>query len=166
MENIEKIFVQPGFVHFSKESTLLYTVLGSGISFLMYDKIQKYGGMGYFIRPFRESNADNNTYFAYPAISILVDIMKKNGSQISNIEGAIFGGAENSSAINYSYQLGKNNIIAAIDIFEHKNIKIVKKDLGGDTGRKIVFHTESGDMFLTKEERIRDSDWYPIVSKK
>ncbi len=166
MENIERIFVQPGFIHFSKIPTLLYTVFGSGVSFLMYDRVKKQGGMGYFIHPFRKSKSDNSTYFAYPAISVLLDIMKKNGSLISNIDGAFFGGSENNSATNYIEQLGKNNIIVAIDIFEHKNIRVIKKDFGGDSGRKIVFYTETGDMFLTNEERIRDSDWYPIMNSK
>ncbi len=157
----KKIFIQPGYVYLPKEFNILYTVTGSGICITMFDKILSLGGACYYIYPKRKSIEDNKTYFAYPAITTLFNLMLKKGAKPENMEANICGGGENKSALNFKEHLSSENINIGIEILNKYNISINNNETGGKFGRKIVFHPFTGEIFITTEETIRASDWYP-----
>lgn len=157
----KKVFIQPGYVYLPKEFNILYTVVGSGICITMFDKILGIGGACYYIYPKRKSINDNKTYFAYPAITTLFNLMSKKSAKPENIEANICGGGENKNALNYIDNLSLENINIGLEILNNFNLNINNNETGGKFGRKIVFHPFTGEIFITTEETIRISDWYP-----
>lgn len=91
-------------------------------------------------------------------------MMSQRGSVLHHIQAEIIGGGENFHAINYLPDLGRSNIVAARDILSYKAISINGESVGGGIGRRIVFHTKTGEIAVQKAPQIRESDWYPPLS--
>ncbi len=163
----EKIFINPGYICYSKEPVLMCSVVGSGIVVTLYDYITKTGGMSYFIKPVLSYSDLPTPYFAEPSILGLIKSCKKETSNFSRIEAYIYGGSENPSASGYIKNLAQENINAAKKILLSKNIPLAGIDTGGSRGRKIVFNTFTGETMVAKVENVRSDDWYPkLITRK
>ena len=83
----------------------------------------------------------------------MLEIMKKNGSNIEDIIAKIAGGArmfeygadKKSRGI---ISIGDENINAVIEILKCKNIQIISKDIGKNYGRTIIFDPSNGNMTI------------------
>lgn len=87
--------------------------------------------------------------------------MKEQGSRSLDLEAQITGGGIPPHKRNCT--LGKNNIEVAMKILKENNISIVSCDIGGYKGRKLYFHTETGESIIHKVETVRKTDWYPEI---
>lgn len=163
----EKLFINPGYICYSKDPVLMCSVVGSGVVVTLYDYVTKTGGMSYFVRPLLSSSDLPTPYFAEPSILGLIKSCKKEIGSLSRIEAYIYGGSEKSSADGYIKNLAEENINAAKKILLSKNISLVGIDTGGHRGRKIVFNTLTGETMVAKVDSVRNDDWYPkLITKK
>jgi len=152
-------FLKPGFIYLPNKPTTISTVLGSSVAISLYDKVLKLGGMNHFQFPYVESREKTTALYGNISVLTLIRMMTANGSNISNLEAQIFGGAFNSE---YSKRdIGHDNLKTARNILNGKKIKIISEDIGGELGRKIVFNTGTYEIVILKVDRLRDSDWYP-----
>jgi chemotaxis protein CheD len=69
----------------------------------------------------------------------------------------IIGGGRNPV---FESTIGDENVQVAEEILIENRIEIVTKDVGGATGRKVVFHNKTGEILVYKGINIRESDWY------
>lgn len=155
-------FIKPGYVYMPAEQTQLRTVVASGIGVTLFDRGRKIGGMGHYIRPYREKGI-STAVFAAPALTALARMFMDTGSARSNLEAHFYGGAVNPQAAGYRPGVSEENIRIGIEILNKLGISIVGQDVGGERARKIVFHTGTGEIMLAKVEAVRASDWYPEV---
>ncbi len=152
-------FLKPGFIYLPDRPTTISTVLGSSVAVSLYDKSLKLGGMNHFRFPYIESQKKATALYGNIAILTLIRMMAANGSNISNLEAQIFGGALNPE---YSKRdIGQDNLKIVKQILSRKKIKIISEDIGGELGRKIVFNTGTYEIVILKVDRLRESDWYP-----
>ena len=70
------------------------------------------------------------------------------GSQKVNIVAKVFGGAEVLATTQKQFMIGKRNIEIAKKILEDYRIPVVGASLGGTIGRKIIFHTHTGEVLM------------------
>lgn len=152
-------FLKPGYIYLPEKPTVISTVLGSSVSVSLYDKKRKTGGMNHFLFPVAQSRESTTAIYGNIAVITLVRMMVQNGSDPSDLEAQIFGGANNTDVC--THDVGKQNYHIAKDILRQKNIRIISEDIGGELGRKIVFNTLTCEILTLKVERLRESDWYP-----
>lgn len=158
------LFIKPGFGLVPKDGGKLWTVAGSGIAVTIFDRRRNQGGMTHYLRPVRMPDLPSTTWFAAPAIVWLVSCFLQEGSQVSDLEAQVFGGAERNGAPRYIPQLHQQNVQVGLEILEKKGIPVAAMDVGGSRGRKVVFDCDSGESAVLRVDRIRDGDWYPLLS--
>ncbi len=158
-------FIKPGYVYMPVEPTQLRTVVASGIAVTVFDRRRKIGGMGHYIRPYREKGL-STAIFAAPALAALTRMFLDSGSGISDLETHFYGGARNEQAAGFKPGISEENIRIGKEILTKIGITLSGQDVGGERGRKIVFHTGTGEIMMAKVEAVRASDWYPAVDEE
>ena len=53
------------------------------------------------------------------------------------------------AAMRSASHLGTQNVEVALDFLGRRGVEIVQVDVGGDRGRKLLFHTDEGTAWLT-----------------
>lgn len=140
MNSLGSYFLQPGYMYASHDNTLIKTVLGSCVSISVWDQRKKFGGMNHFIYP--TSNGERSTKFGDVACPYLIKLMKDLGSNVNDLVVHVVGGA---SSPLIKTDIGKSNVQIAESILEKLGLHIGVWDVGGETGRKVVFNTATGE---------------------
>ncbi|MGZ9130884.1 MAG: chemotaxis protein CheD, partial [Candidatus Binatia bacterium] len=82
-------------------------------------------------------------------IGALLDQLAQLGCQKHNLLAKMFGGACELEAFrNREHRLGTKNIEVARDLLESEAIPLVGHDVGGQRGRKVIFHTDDGTAWV------------------
>lgn len=146
-ENIERYYLYPGEIFYSKTPHIVDTVLGSCIAVFLWDPVLKSGGINHYMLPF--SNKKDKQLFKYGNIAIpeLIRRMLKTGSRKSNLKAKVFGGSE-TARLNPAFNIGERNILLAQELLHKEKIPIISHSLGGSQGRKVIFYTATGDVFI------------------
>ncbi len=156
----KKFFLEPGYVCVPYEPMHLASVIASGVAVTIYNSHTKRGGMCVYTHPKRVDN-QSTASFAAPSITSLVSMFGDIEEVRDNLEAHICGGASDSESKYYIPGLSEDNIDVACEILNKYDIDIIGKDVGGKKGRKIVFHSGTGEIFIAKVSNIRKTDWYP-----
>jgi len=124
--------------------------LGSCVGICLYDKKEKNIGMAHIMLPSSKDirNNKNKYKFADTCLALMIEDLKKNGSNPRNLNAKIAGGAKmfNFSSKNDSMNVGKRNAEAVRSLLKQLNIRIIADDCGGTFGRTITFNSENGDL--------------------
>jgi len=156
MHNSEKYFLHPGQIFVSEKPYIIQTVLGSCVSVCLWDKSERCGGINHFIFS-RYNNRARNCKYGDISTRYLIKLLKEMGSDQRHMKAHIIGGGRNSEL---DCTIGNENVSIAEEILNENKIEIVTKDVGGATGRKVVFHNKTGEILVYKGISIRESDWY------
>ncbi|MCX7747369.1 MAG: chemotaxis protein CheD [Clostridia bacterium] len=156
MDDIQKYYLQPGFIFVSREPHFIHTVLGSCVSVCIWDDTNFFGGMNHYIYH-RSRNGERNGRVGDASIPYLIKLILELGAQRNNLKAHIVGGAQNPKL---SPVIGLDNVRIAEEILSAKGISVITKDIGGLSGRKIIFNSGSGEILVYKGANIRESDWY------
>lgn len=160
-KDIPVVYLHPGEVFFSKKPYIVSTVLGSCLSITMFCSRTKFGGISHCQLPsFKEAIDDcDDCSEPYKYVNCTIIKMLEKFEQLniknSEIEVKIFGGAEVLCSPNCSGKksIGRQNIIIAEKMMKKNNLKIVTSDLGGKQGRKILFVSNNGEVFLHRMKK-------------
>jgi chemotaxis protein CheD len=164
---IHEIFLHPGEFHLSTKPEKVMTVLGSCISVIMYDTNRQISMMSHNLMPScgNPTTCNGNCPNVYKYIECSVKKMVKVYDSVNikrnNIVVKLFGGAElmaggrNFESLN---SIGSRNIETAKKIIEEKELRLVAQDLGGETSRKIIFVTHTGEVYLRRTKPKFDID--------
>ena len=160
----EQNFIRPGFGFVPKYNSRLWTVVGSSVAVTLYDARLKLGGMAHFTRPRRGPGVRASTWFAAPAILWLLRQMMSNGSRILDLEAQLFGGAAQIGHPEYSNHIHTENVRIGMELLRDKGVRIETLDVGGQRGRKVLFHSHTGESVVQRVDHIREADWYPQLA--
>lgn len=156
MPMIENYYLNTGAIFVSGQEYLVSTVLGSCVSVCIWDSRGNAGGMNHYIY----SNAKNgvrNSKYGDISINHMLNLLFKMGAIRNNLKAHIVGGGQNP---NLTSNIGEENIAIAEEILRRNRITIVTRDIGGQTGRKVIFNNISGEILVYKGINVRKSDWY------
>lgn len=150
---VRKVYLKPGESLFAGRPTVVTTVLGSCVSVTMFSVAHLYGAICHAVLP--EDNAQDEAY-RYVDSSIM-DMLRKfdrHGIKRSQIEVKLFGGSDilpvNDSTRERCATVGTQNIETALRIIGRERLRLVASDVGGEQGRKILFHTHTGEILLKR----------------
>lgn len=144
---------------------ILEAVASSSAVVCAFDPRRKRGGMAHYCRPYREKNKPSTAVYAGPAIVGLVRMLEKEGSRPKDLNLHLVGGAACERARGFERGLAENNIKVGLEILGKLGLGSVGMHTGGSEGKRVRFHTGSGELVLATIEGMRDRDWYPCAAE-
>lgn len=149
-----RVYLKPGELYVAKEPVMVETVLGSCIAVSFYCESNCCGAICHAMLP-----AGKTAEYKYvdAAINYMLATLKQHGMETTNVVAKLFGGADmfdnrtaNKSA---KFSVGRQNIEMARSLLRKHGIAIQKSDVGGNYGRKLIFFSETGRVFIKKLDR-------------
>lgn len=122
--------------------------LGSCIGICAIDTVAQVSGCAHILLPqaFKDKPVDKLGKFADTGTPELLAMMERMGAIRSRIVVAIAGGAQvfKFGGGESKLDIGARNAVAVEQALLQLGIKPVAKDVGGNSGRTVTFHAESG----------------------
>lgn len=154
--------LEPGGLYIgSQEPVMVSAVLGSGLAVCLHDRRLKTGAMGHFLYPGVLAPGIPERLCAPSAIANLVSLMKKNGSQVADLEAQIVGGGERPGTGLDKNRIGPRNVEIARKLLKKNEVEIVSEDVGGLKGRRLIFYPGTNETMVMKTHRLRRGDYHP-----
>jgi len=128
--------------------------LGSCVGLVLYDEKIRIGGMAHIMLPSSKivtTGNVNEAKFADTAIEKLLFLLKESGVDMLNLKAKIAGGAQmfaNKNGASDMLKIGQKNADQVLQILNEKKIKVLAQDTGGNYGRTIELHTETGNLLI------------------
>ncbi len=146
-----KVYLFPGRLVVAAEPCAVTTILGSCVAVCLWNPILRTGGVNHYLLPHRAGSHQASARFGNLAIERLIAEMLALGGHRRDLQAKIFGGAHIlAAAPDESTHLGARNVRVARELLQRENIPLVAEDVGGQGGRKLIFHTHDGSVWVRK----------------
>ena len=147
------IIVGMADLNVSKAPDILTTIgLGSCIGIVLYDLVNKIGGLAHVMLPDSKTitNNSNIAKFVDTAIVDMLEKMRKLGANRIHIKAKIIGGAQMFAVVsqNDKMKIGERNIESALKILKELNIPIIAQETGKNYGRTVEFDISTGNVLV------------------
>lgn len=143
------LYLYPGQLFASAEAHRITTILGSCVAVCLWDAKRGGGGMNHYLLPGPSGGAGSPRY-ADAAIPRLIERLEAIGIRREDLRAMIFGGASVIAVFRTGDRehLGEKNVAMARSILRAAGIPVVSEDVGGQQGRRLVFDTGDGSVFV------------------
>jgi chemotaxis protein CheD len=153
---LPRIYLKPGEFHFAVTPSIVSTVLGSCISVTMHNPESTMGAICHAVLP--DEFVPGEPYrYVDSSIAAMLRLFDRYRINRKDIQVKLFGGSDilPKGENGYRYMtVGQQNILRANQIIEREQLRLIASDVGGTRGRKLLFHTHSGEIYL---QRLRDN---------
>jgi chemotaxis protein CheD len=150
-EKLRTVYLYPGQVFTASQPLLVSTILGSCIAVCIWDEKARIAGINHYLLPTDPVRGQSDLRYGNLATERLINEMVSGGASTQRMAAKIVGGASilgSNAAARGS--IGDQNAAVAHQILQKHGIPITAEQIGGQRGRKLVFHTGNGCAF-TKE---------------
>ena len=148
------VYLKPGELAIACQPLLVETVLGSCVSVSLYCPFKGIGALCHAMLPTGDAR---DFKYVDSAINHMVKSLSREGVNLSTVVAKLFGGADmfasNREMGSAKYPVGEQNITKAREVLAHYRIKISNHDVGGVYGRKLLFFSDTGQVFIKKLSR-------------
>ena len=161
---LEKIYLKPGELVLTEKPVIVTTVLGSCVSVTMFYPRTGAAAICHGMLP----NGGKSDSFKYIDTSLryMVNYFDRLKITRKEIQVKIFGGADMFNSVQQGVRnltVGWQNISVATRCLDEHGLIPKATDVGGRRGRKLVFKTDTGDVFIKKmSEREQMPDGVPL----
>ncbi|MFO0775882.1 MAG: chemoreceptor glutamine deamidase CheD [Nitrospiraceae bacterium] len=151
--------ILPGEYFVTKDSMIIYTVLGSCVSACIRDPIAKVGGMNHFMLPAPKDHSsdswggESTRYGSFAMEQLINDILKRGGLK-HRLEIKLFGGGK---IYDGALDVGANNAKWVMDFMKQEGYIPEKVDLGDVFPRKVYYFPQSGRVLMKKIEQVKNN---------
>jgi len=150
--------LNPGEAYVGSGPAVVTTILGSCVSVTMRHAQSGISAMCHGVLPTcskekcSEQACPERFKFVQCSIKRMLEKFDACGIHRSGIEVKVFGGSDMFGVTSGTTRktVGKQNINIAQSLLESEGLRISSCDTGGCQGRKIVFFTETGEVFLKR----------------
>lgn len=144
-----KFYLHPGQLFVSSEGHTVTTILGSCVAVCLCDPVAKIGGINHFLLPVFNGAGVTSPRFGDCSIKELIRQLIARGCRLHRLQAKIFGGACVLEAFKLRRDhLGESNVRIAERILQTAGIPTSGRDVGGQRGRKLIFHTDTGAAWI------------------
>ncbi|HUI81774.1 MAG TPA: chemotaxis protein CheD [Bryobacteraceae bacterium] len=154
------ISLQPGELYLAREPMVLQTLLGSCVGITFWSPRLGIGALCHGVLPRCPRNvggAEGHRYVDF-SIRYLANQFTLLGVGRNELVVKLFGGADVLTvAVSTKPTVGAMNCRAAWEVLEEEGLRVAASDLGGDRGRNIQFHTQTGEVFVRRLNRLPGS---------
>ena len=140
-------FLFPSSVFVNRNAYHIKTVLGSCVAVCLYDKEKQFGGMNHYMLPVWNDEGLATPKYGNIANKRLLEKMISLGAKKENLVAKIFGGANQIMGAN-TYEVGFRNVHVAKEFLHKEGITLLKSDVGGTRGRKIIMDSSSNKILM------------------
>ncbi len=155
---VHDYYLKPGHILLNQEDTIVKTTLGNSVAVVIYDKLNKIGGMTHFIKPATRNRRNATAQFGNVAVATLCRMIRAVGARSENLVAQIIGGAANSRVRDSG--LGRKNVEVAREILFKFGIPVISQDTGGLLGRKVIYHSGTNELVVYKVDRAKEYEWF------
>jgi chemotaxis protein CheD len=166
MQGLETVNLPPGEMYLAKRPVLLQTILGSCVSATFWSPRLGIGALCHGVLPIcpypwnarTAWEAEGYRYVDF-SLQALSHIFNTFGLGRHEIEVKLFGGADVIPIFASRADrptVGSLNAKRATEILEQEGLTICSQDLKGTRGRKVIFSTKTGDVFVRKLRNHQD----------
>jgi len=159
------IYLQPGEFVGCRNGPILTTILGSCVATCLMDEKNGISGMNHFMLPRimtpEEIFTSEIGRYGMFAMELLLGEMIKLGADRHTLKAKVFGGA-NMLQPEFESGIAEANIDFVRRFLTLEHIPIVAEHVGGAQGRKIVFFTDTGKVFM----RLLQSEHSAAIARK
>lgn len=139
-------YLHAGQILATAEPVDIVTVLGSCVAVCLFDPAARVGGMNHYLLP-HPVHRETSARFGRVAIPQLIEEVLRAGAGRDRLLAKVFGGACVIEAFRRrTGHLGQENVDLALAMLAEANVAIVDRDVGGNSGRKLVFHVDDGSV--------------------
>jgi chemotaxis protein CheD len=140
-----RYYLLPGKVFVSADPVAVTAIVGSSVTLCVWDPVRGVGGAAQYSLPENPHSDFADTKYGDAACEKLLRLLLDLGASQHNLEAKIFGGLQPAVRFGNSANcLGSRNVEAALKFLTAKRIRLAAKEVGGGSGRKVVFHTDDG----------------------
>jgi len=157
LDKYPKVYLQTGDCFLGVKPTLVHTVLGSCVAVTLCEPDRGIGAICHAFLPDSASYSGSNRD---PQVCRFVDTALEN--MFSNLMRLrldperlvvkVFGGASGimTAGRGNLYDIGGRNVRAVREGLMARGVRITKSDVGGEQGRKLMFLTQTGDVWVKR----------------
>lgn len=148
--DLPSVYVRPGQVHAATAPTRVVTVLGSCVAVTLYSPERRLGALCHAMLP---SGPPDDLRFVDSAVDWLVGWFARQGVGTAMLEAKLFGGGDmfiTESDSGAGPTVGQQNIRRAREHLQAANLRPLGEDVGGLMGRKLLFFTATGDVYVKR----------------
>lgn len=146
-------FLYPGMIFAQEGPFTVTTILGSCVSVCLWDPVLRAGGMNHYLLPFWNGEGLQTPKYGNVAVPMLIEKMLSLGSRRENLKAKVFGGANVLESSSGLLNIGERNILFAESALAEGGIGIISRDTGGNSGRKLLFMTSTGEVLVKKVKK-------------
>jgi len=143
---MNKHYLFPGKLAAFKEETQISTLLGSCVSVALFDPEMKIGGLNHYLLPELGPNDIGNPRYGTSAIEMLIEEMLRLGASMNRLQAKVYGGGNVIAVSPMGESIGRRNIEIAEELLREKGIRIVEKNVGGESGRTLKLNTATFEV--------------------
>jgi len=146
----DHLFLKPGEVIVTKKPMLVTTVLGSCIAVTLFSPSRRVGAICHAMLPWQRGDGEDLRYVDTAIMRIYRRMCELGGER--DLVVKLFGGAsilEGGEGENRQ-SIGRQNIASAEEVLARLRLSIISRDTGGGQGRKLLFCTRTGDVYLRR----------------
>ena len=150
----EKIYLNPGELLVAEDPVMVTTVLGSCVSVTLFNPRLKIGAISHAVLPSGASHQPGK--FVDSSIQYMLGYFKQRKIEPRELVAKLFGGADMFSRIDprgKDQTVGAQNIRQALDSLRIAGLHLAASDISGQQGRKLIFYTHTGEVFLKRVKR-------------
>jgi chemotaxis protein CheD len=154
--------LKPGELFVGEEVAQVETLLGSCVAVVMFSPRTRVGAICHSLLPSCRNEEPCVTSclqgprFVDCSILRMLDWFLQRGIQRRELVVKLFGGSDMFAAAEDESTrkgIGQQNIERAMQVLEQEGLTLMASDVGGLRGRKIIFRTYTGEIFLKRLNR-------------
>jgi chemotaxis protein CheD len=148
----KEIEVRIGEMEISKSPDILKALLGSCVAAILYDKVNKIGGLAHIFLPSKAMSRDGDNHpdsrFADSAIPSLLKSVIDAGAKKTNVVAYLVGGNNVLTTVKQGGKatIAEQNIDATVSAIQKENLFMINCGVGKDNGSKVRFNLSNGDI--------------------
>jgi chemotaxis protein CheD len=149
-KELRSVYLHPGQIVVTVEPATVTTILGSCISVCLWDAVRGIGGINHYLLPTGVATGSNGARYGNIAIKLLLEKLTYAGARVGDLRAKVFGGACVLDAMRGkgNAHLGSKNVDVANESLTELGVPLITSDVGGDRGRKLIFHPHDGVAFV------------------
>lgn len=166
-QGLPKVFLQTGDCFFGVQPTMVTTVLGSCLAVTIHAPKAKIGTICHAFLPDSSDSKRGGPdpqicRYVDSALQNMLETMDKMGIPRKELVIKMFGGASGiavQSNKHSSYNIGRRNIEMARKLLKFARLDIQGEDVGGAQGRKLMFNTQTGEIWVKKLRKMEEQSF-------
>ena len=157
--HIEKVFLNPGELLLTEKPVAVTTVLGSCVAVTCVARDREIGAICHAVLPSGPGNTPGK--YIDQSFKRMIAFFRENQIKRRDITIKVFGGSDMFTAVNPAKNLqtiGAQNVRKIFACLKEAGLEAAATDVGGTLGRKLIFLSYTGEVFIKKIKREQFAD--------